>query len=125
MFGAPFARLQASGLGRSGPFWTALRAGDRGTVEVVCCWPTLTDVPDGVRGPGTFSAVLPARAELVATWRPVDGEELPEGALHPAVVGLFDAIVERGAELGNIEVRQTVIGQSADDYAVELSVTLS
>lgn len=125
VLGALFARLQAAGVGPSGPFWTALRAGDRGTVAVVCCWPTDSDVPEEVRGPESFSAVLPARTELVATWRPAEGEEPPEGALHPAAVGLFDAIAERGVELGDVEVRQAVIGRSADDYAVELSVTVA
>jgi len=125
VFAALFARLQASGLGPSGPFWTALRAGDRGTVEVVCCWPTLTDVPEEVRGRESFSAVLPERTELVSTWRPENGEELPEGPLHPAAIGLFDALAERGAELGDVEVRQAIIGQSTGDYAVELSVTMS
>ncbi|GAA3932592.1 MerR family DNA-binding transcriptional regulator [Microbacterium soli] len=125
VLGALFARLQAAGAGPSGPFWLTLRAGDRGTIEVVCCWPTASHVPEEARGSESFSAELPARTELVATWRPVDGEEPPEGALHPAAVGLFDAIAERGVELGDVEVRQTVIGQSADDYAVELSVTVS
>ncbi|WP_454137978.1 MerR family DNA-binding transcriptional regulator [Microbacterium paulum] len=125
VFGVLFARLQGAGLGPTGPFWTALRAGDRGTIEMLCCWPTPSDVPEDVRGSETFSGVLPARLELVATWRPALGEELPEGALHPAVVGLFDAIAERGATLGDVEVRQAVVGQSADDYVVELSVTVS
>lgn len=125
VFGSLFARLQAAGVGPSGPFWTALRAGDRGTVEVVCCWPTLVEVSEDVRGSESFSGVLPARTELVATWRPVAGEEPPAETLHPAAVGLFDAIAERGAELGSVEVRQAVIGQSADDYAVELSVTIA
>ncbi|WP_314146197.1 MerR family DNA-binding transcriptional regulator [uncultured Leifsonia sp.] len=123
--GALFARLQTAGVGPNGSFWTALRAGDRGTVEVVCCWPTPVEVSEEGRGPESFSALLPARTELVATWRPVDDEELSAETLHPAAVGLFDAIAERGAELGNVEVRQVVIGQSADDYAVELSVTVS
>ena len=87
----------------------------------------LADPRRGIRGGAreTFSGVLPARTELVATWRPVVAEELPAETLHPAAVGLFDAIAERGAELGNVEVRQAVIGQSADDYAVELSVTIA
>lgn len=125
VFSALFVRLQAAGLGPCGSFWTTLRAGDRGTVEVVCCWPTDSDVPEQVRGSESFSAVLPARTELVATWRPTTDEELPEETLHPAVVGLFDAVAERGAGLGTVEVRQTIVGQSADDYAVEISVTVS
>ncbi|MFJ4164618.1 MerR family transcriptional regulator [Microbacterium sp. NPDC089698] len=124
VLGALNARLLASGVGPCGSFWTLLRAGDRGAVETVCCWPTLFEVSEEVRGPESFSAVLPARTELVATWRPVDGQELPEGTLHPAAVGLFDAIAERGVELGNVEMRQAVIGESCDDYAVGLSVTV-
>ncbi|WP_309104693.1 MerR family transcriptional regulator [Microbacterium sp.] len=125
VFAALFAQLHASGLGPSGQFWTALRAGERGTIEVVCCWPTLTLAPEGAGGPETFSGVLPARTELVATWRAVEGEELPEGSLHPAVVGLFDSIAARSLNLGDAEVRQAVIGQSEDDFAVEVSVTVS
>jgi DNA-binding transcriptional MerR regulator len=124
VFGALFARIQASGLGPSGQFWTALRAGEGGTVEVVCCWPTSSLAPEHTGGPESFSAVLPARTELVATWRPVEGEELPEGILHPAVVGLFDSIADRDLSLGDVEVRQTVLGQSEHDYAVEVSVTV-
>jgi len=125
VLGALFARLHAAGIEPSGRFWTALRAGDRGTVEVACCWATPADVPEGIRGPESFSAVLPARTELVVTWRPADDEQFPEGTLHPAVVGLFDAIAERGSRLDDVEVRQTVIGESADDHSVELSVTVS
>ena len=124
VFATLFARLQAAGLGPSGAFWTALRAGDRGTVELACCWPTPVDVPEQIRGTETFSGVLPARTELVATWHARGDEELPEGALHPAVVALFDEMAARGEELDNVEIRQTVIGQSPDDYAVALSVTV-
>lgn len=124
VFGALFARLRAAGAGPSGPFWTAVRARDRGTVELVCCWPTPSEVPEVVLGPDHFSGVLPARTELVARWRPVGGVEPPEGSLHPAAIALFDGIAERGAELGGAEVRQAVIGQTPDDAAVELSVTV-
>lgn len=102
-----------------------MRAGERGTVEIVCCWPTRTLAPEGAGGSESFSGVLPSRTELVATWRTVDGEELPEGMLHPAIVGLFDSIAERDLNLSDAEVRQTVLGQSEDDYAVEVSVTVS
>ncbi|OZB80243.1 MAG: hypothetical protein B7X41_18240 [Microbacterium sp. 14-71-5] len=125
VLGALFARLHAADIEPSGRFWTALGAGDRGAVEVACCWATSADVPEEIRGPESFSAVLPARTELVVTWRPADDERFPAGTLHPAVVGLFDAIAERGSGLGDVEVRQTVIGRSADDDSVELSVTVS
>ena len=127
VFGALFVQLQASGLGPSGQFWTALRAGERGTIEVVCCWPTFSAALESACGPESFSGVLPSRTELVVTWRPVEGEELPEGSLHPAIVGLFDSIADRDLSLGDadVEVRQTVLGQSEDDYAVEVSVTVS
>ncbi len=125
IFGSLFARIQAAGLGPSGPFWTALRAGDRDTVELVCCWPTTREAPQGAGGPDSISAVLPARRELVAVWRPTGGEELPDGALHPAIVGLFDAIADRPGALDEIEVRQSVIGTGDDDYAVEVSVSIT
>lgn len=125
VFGALFAQLQAAGLGPSGQFWTAVRAGERGTIELVCCWPTFSAVQEGACGPESFSGVLPSRTELVATWRPTEGEELPEGSLHPAIVALFDSIADRDLRHGDVEVRQTVLGQSEDDYAVEVSVTVS
>ncbi|WP_082480566.1 MerR family transcriptional regulator [Agreia sp. Leaf283] len=125
VFSALFAQLHGSGLGPSGQFWTALRAGDRGTVELVCCWPTFSSVPESACGPESFSGMLPSRTELVATWRPVEGEELPDGSLHPAIVGLFDSIADRDLSLGDVEVRQTVLGQSEDDYTVEVSITVS
>ena len=125
VFGELFARLKDAGVGPSGHFWTTLRADDQGNVELVCCWPTHSLVPEKVLGPESFSDILPARKELVATWHPVNDEQLPEGTLHPAAIGLFDEIAERGATLDNVELRQSVIGQSADDYVVELSVTLS
>lgn len=68
---------------------------------------------------------MPARTELVATWRPTAGEELPEGSLHPAVVGLFDAIDERDLDLVGTEVRQTVLGSTEDDAVIEVAVTVS
>lgn len=127
VFGVLYERLQAAGFSPSGPFWTALRAGDRGTIDLVGCWPTTSEVPGEARGPETFAAVLPARTELVVRWRPEGaGDKLPEGALHPAVVGLFDAVAERGIETSNdVEVRQTMLGQIADDFAIELSITVA
>lgn len=125
VFGALFARLQEAGLGPAGPFWTTLRAGGKGTVELVCCWPTLPEVSEGACGRDSFSAVLPARVELVAAWRPVSNEDLPGGSLHPAVVGLFDAAAERGTELGDVEVRQMLLEHGSDEYVLEVSVTVS
>lgn len=131
VFGALFAQLRASDLAPSGPFWTTLRAGEVGTIELVCCWPTSTPVPERACGPESFSGLLPARTELVATWTPLDGEELPEGTLHPAIVALFDSLADRALTLGEaeaegaIEVRQTVLGQTEADYAVEVSITVS
>lgn len=123
VFGALFKQLQASGLGPSGQFWSTLRAGERG-VEVVCCWPSTSEVDDEWCGPQTYAGVLPARTELVATWRPAGGETLPEDATHPAIVALFDAIADRQVELRGMEVRQTVLGESDEDYAVEVSVSV-
>ncbi|ANJ25689.1 MerR family DNA-binding transcriptional regulator [Agromyces aureus] len=120
-----FERLRASDLGPSGQFWTTLRAGEQGAVEVVCCWPTPVEVDDERFGAEAFSGVVPARVELVATWRPTEGETLPDGATHPAVVALFDALAHRPIDgLRTLEVRQTVLGMSEDDYAVEVAVTV-
>jgi DNA-binding transcriptional MerR regulator len=135
VFGALFATLHASGLGPSGPFWTTLRAGELGTAEIVCCWPTSSPVPESVCSPDSFAGLLPPRTELVATWRPLEGEELPEGTLHPAIVALFDSLADRahgtstgeaeGAIAGVTEIRQAVLGESESDYAVEVSLTVS
>ncbi|WP_368497763.1 MerR family transcriptional regulator [Herbiconiux sp. A18JL235] len=130
VFAALYARIQQAGLGPSGSFWTALRPGDeRDTVEIVCCWPvhaaSVAHPDGGPLGPDVFAAELPARTELVATWRPTSGEELPEGVLHPAVVALFDAVSERDVVLsGGSEVRQAVLGHGEDDFAVEVSITV-
>ncbi|MDR6867501.1 DNA-binding transcriptional MerR regulator [Microbacterium resistens] len=125
VFGELFERLRASGLGPSGRFWTTLRAGDRGTIEIVCCWPTLTELDSAECGPQAFAGTLPARTELVSTWTPAAGEMLPDGAMHPAVVALFDAVAERRIELRGTEVRQSVLGQSEQDYSVEVAVSVT
>ncbi|WP_146087773.1 hypothetical protein [Rathayibacter sp. AY1D7] len=62
---------------------------------------------------------------MVATWRPRDGEELPEGTLHPAIVALFDAAGDSGLRLDGVEVRQTVLGEGPEDVAVEVSLTVA
>ena len=101
-FARLFEALRDAGLGPSGGFWTTLRAGeqgagDAGTIEIVCCWPTAVAVDPGWGGPDTVVGMLPARTELVATWRPGDDEEPLGSTTHPAVVALFDAIAERDA----------------------------
>ncbi|WP_426737958.1 hypothetical protein [Plantibacter sp. 2H11-2] len=68
--------------------------------------------------------MLPERTELAAVWRSEPGVELPEGSTHPAVVALFDAIAERGITMPTTELRQRVLGQTADEYTVEVSITL-
>lgn len=40
VFGSVYAEVQALGLGPTGQFWTALRAGEDGQLVVMCCWPT-------------------------------------------------------------------------------------
>lgn len=124
VLGELFERVQDAGLGPVGNFWTALRPGENGRVEIVCCWPTLSVAPESVHGSEAFSAVLPARTELVASWRPTSDEELREGVLHPAVVALFDAVGERRMRLDEVEVRQSVIATSETDYTVEVAVTI-
>ncbi|PPH18165.1 MULTISPECIES: MerR family transcriptional regulator [unclassified Rathayibacter] len=115
-------RVHAAVLGPTGRFWTALRAGEPGSAELVCCWPTSAEAEGDL---ADLAAILPARTELVATWRPRDGEELPEGTLHPAIVALFDAAGDRGLRLDGVEVRQTVLGEGPEDVAVEVSLTVA
>ena len=122
-FAQLFAALQSEGLGPSGRFWTTLRAGDQGTVEVVCCWPTSKQLDADWGGPGTVVGALPARTELVSIWRADEDQTLPEDSSHPAVVALFDALAEQQIELHGGEVRQTVIEQGDGEYAVEVAIT--
>lgn len=124
VFEALYLRLCESGYVPNGPFWMSLRPGEQDDVEVLGCWPTSVEVPKEVCGTESFSATLPERTELVATWHPGDDGDTPAGTVHPSVVGLFDAMDECGAELREVEIRQTVSGQDADDFAVELSVTV-
>ncbi|MGC5015202.1 MerR family transcriptional regulator [Streptosporangium sp. DT93] len=150
-----FAALRRDGLGPAGPFWTTLReGGDPETVRVLCCWPTLKPVPagwnvkgdggDGDDGSGTGGGTagstvgstlgngedivvgeLPARTELVASWRSADGAPPPEGSVHPAVIGLFEALADRGLDLRDAEIRQSTAGQDESDVTVEVAVTIA
>lgn len=123
-FGTLFAEVQAAGLGPTGPFWTALRADGQGAIEVLCCWPTSSPAPaDGWSAP-TVTGMLPARAELVASWGPTT-QDLPEGSLHPAVVALFDVLAETDRQISDMEVRQSVRGLTEHDQVVEVAVTLA
>jgi DNA-binding transcriptional MerR regulator len=127
-FAELFAALQADGLGPSGNFWIGLRAGDApGTAEVWCCWPTARRAPAGWGGDSTTIDQLPSRHELVARWRSIDGGQLPEGSVHPAVVALFDAIAARDIHAISTEVRQTISmnGNDENDYTVEVAVTVA
>lgn len=120
-----FQRLQSAGVGPSGQFWTTMRSGKHGTVEVVCCWPTAVEVDAALVGGDAYAGVLAQRTELVATWSPSPGEELVDGAAHPAIVALFDAIAGRESRVRDQEVRQTVRGQREDDFVVEVSISLA
>lgn len=123
-FAALFADLQRADAGPIGPFWTALRAGEHGRIDIACCWPTSRRLEAGWGDAGTTTAVLPARTELVATWRPQGDERLPEDATHPAVVALYDAVAARGLDLRAAEVRQRVLGDERD-HCVEIAVTIA
>lgn len=120
---ALFEEVQRAGLGPAGRFWTTIRPGERGQIDLVCCWPTVHEASAGWGGADIEVGVLPARTELVATWRPTDGEDLPVGYTHPAVVALFEAVAHRRVDLRDAEVRQTVDGTSADDWSVEVAIT--
>ncbi|MFE6734903.1 MerR family transcriptional regulator [Microbacterium sp. NPDC057650] len=124
VFADLFREVQRAGQGPTGPFWTTIRAGEQGMVELVCCWPTTGEAPAGSYGTDTVADVLSARTDLVAVWSPTAGEELPDGYTHPAVVALFDAVAERGIRIGDAEVRQAVRGTSEEDWIVEVSITV-
>lgn len=124
VFGELFERLAGAGIPVSGEFWTTLGSGENGGAALLGCWEVPSSLGDGWTFPGDRAGTLPRRTELVATWRPENGEALPEGATHPAIVALFDALDERGIELrlGRMEVRQTIRGQDPNGFSVEVSV---
>ncbi|WP_431030819.1 MerR family transcriptional regulator [Plantibacter sp. RU18] len=124
LFGELFARLQRDGAGPSGTFWTSIRADDRGTVQLALCWPTTVELSPDWGGDHTLVDILPARTELVATWLPQNGEALPEGAVSPAVVALFDALHQRGLTFDSTEVRQAALGTNEGDQGVEVCISI-
>ncbi|MCR2791877.1 MerR family transcriptional regulator [Microbacterium sp. zg.Y625] len=123
-FGELFERVQGAGLGPAGMFWTAMREGERGAVDLVCCWPTLVRAGADWHEGDTIVGELPARRELTAIWR-ASSADLPDGAVHPASVALFDRIGDRRMDTGGFEVRQNVVSAAGRDAAVEVSVTLA
>ncbi|MEU4832714.1 MerR family transcriptional regulator [Streptosporangium sp. NPDC023615] len=126
MFRELFVALRRDGLGPAGPFWTTLQAGPGPeTVRVLCCWPTSEPVPAGWGGEDTVTGELPARTELVASWRSAGNAAVPQGAAHPAVIGLCEGIAELGLELRDTEIRQHVVGQDENDFTVEVAVTIA
>lgn len=124
-FEALFHEVEQAGLGPVGSFWTTMRAGEHGLIELVCCWPTAHLAPTGWGGEHTERGVLPARTELVATWNSTAGEPAADGYTHPAIVALYESLAARDLTLRTTEVRQTVVGADADDFHVEVSVTIS
>lgn len=118
--GELYGQLRSAGLGPSGEFWTTLRVGDDGTAELLLCWPTAEALDPDWGGTQALVGVLPSRTELVASWQPEEGEVLPEGGLHPAVVALFDSLGERDVTPDRTEIRQTVVGEG-----VEVSLTIT
>lgn len=119
-FGALFLRMREAGIAPAGAFWSAIRAGGADAVEVVGCWPIDAEPPSGLADATTVVGVLPRRTELVATWRPDGDESLPDGAAHPAIVALFDALADLDDPVTWSEVRQMPL----DDAAVEVAITL-
>lgn len=125
-FGELFLRMHEAGLAPSGPFWSAISAGDTGEVEITGCWPVDTEPPAGFADDPIVVGVLPARTELVATWRPGGDETLPEGSAHPAIVALYDSLAGLDGLERAREVRQTpLVGDDGSDLAaVEVAITL-
>jgi hypothetical protein len=118
--------LADDGIVPSGPLWITMRATDRETVDVLCCLPVPHALPHDWGGNSVEAGELPERVELCAVW-PGDSAELPEGVIHPAMVALLDAYAHRAGTTDIREVpdiRQTATGTSAEDWTVELAVTL-
>jgi DNA-binding transcriptional MerR regulator len=123
-FGELYGILQGAGVAPSGLPWTAIRGGEQDSVELALCWPTETELDVRAVGQQASVGVLPARTELAALWRPTDGETLAEGATHPAIVALFDALAARDVTFTGREVRQVSLGETEEDHAVEVSITI-
>jgi DNA-binding transcriptional MerR regulator len=118
--------LADDGIVPSGPLWITMRATDRETVDVLCCLPVPHALPHDWGGNSVEAGELPERVELCAVW-PGDSAELQEGVIHPAMVALLDAYAHRAGTTDIREVpdiRQTATGTSAEDWTVELAVTL-
>lgn len=130
-FAELFRRSVEAGIEPGPGFWTAFREAPGSTaraseLQMLLCWPVarLPEADDASWDDGRILAdELPQRTDLVAVWRS-HGADLPEGSVHPAVVALFDALAERGVVLTSPEVRQRVIGEDANDFVVEVAVTL-
>lgn len=118
--------LAADGIAPTGPLWITMRVAGREAVDLVCCLPVPDVLPQSWGGDDVEVGVLPPRVELCAVWSG-DGADLPEGVTHPAVVALLDAYASR-PEIDGMsdarEIRQTASGASAEDWTVELAVTL-
>ena len=123
-FGELFLRMRTAGIAPTGRFWTTLRTGEGGEVEIIGCWPVEAEPPAGFASAPAVVGRLPERVDLVATWRPAGDEELPDGAAHPAVVALFDALAGSEAVVAATEVRQTPLGDHEGDASVEVAITL-
>lgn len=126
-FAKLYERLARAGVQLSGKFWTTMRADSNGGVGVIGCWEVEALPEPGILEKYETAGVLPSRNDLVATWHSTGDEPLNEGSTHPAVVALFDALDERQLELNNkeVEIRQTVLGQSASNFSVEVSITIA
>lgn len=120
-------RLASDGLQPSGPLCITMRMQDRETIELACCLPVPHRLPDGWGGEDVEVGELPERTELCAVWKPQGSGDIPEGVTHPAVVGLLDAYAEHPTTTAfrdAREIRQIARGTSADDWTVEISVTV-
>jgi DNA-binding transcriptional MerR regulator len=118
--------LAADGVAPTGPLWITMRVAGRETADLVCCLPVPEALPQSWGGDDVEVGVLPPRVELCAVWSG-DSADLPDGVTHPAVVALLDAYASR-PEIDGVsdarEIRQTATGTSAEDWRVELAVTL-
>lgn len=118
--------LAADGIAPTGPLWITMRVEGRETAELVCCLPVPDALPQSWGGDDVEVGVLPPRVDLCAVWSG-DSADLPDGVTHPAVVALLDAYASR-PEINGVsdarEIRQTATGTSAEDWTVELAVTL-
>lgn len=126
-FAALFRTLRQQGNPPVGPFWSSFGAMDApDTVELWLCWPVARPLPTSftVDSMPVRVGTLPARRELVASWRHGPDDPVLGEALHPAVVALLDEMDTRRLACDLASLRQIGIMGDEGPVGVELALAV-